>query len=276
MAGGSAFKMGFPAMNIVTLIKQVPDTAEIKIDPKSGSLIREGVESIINPDDRHAIELAITLKKDYGGKATAISMGPPQAIDAISEAMGMGIDEGILLTDRNFGGADTWATSFTLGTAIRKLKAYDLIICGRQAIDGDTAQIGPQIAEFLGLPQLTYVRQIEEISERKIIVRRALEDGYEKMESPLPALITVIGEINTPRYPNIDLLINACKEKAKIKTWDAADLGVTVQEIGLGGSLTRVMKTFSPKTKREGEILNGDKEEIVNQLIDRLHEKHFI
>jgi len=189
-------------MNIVTLIKQVPDTTEIKIDPKTGTLIREGVESIINPDDRHAIELAITLKKDFGGKTIVISMGPPQAIDAISEAMGMGIDEGILLTDKNFGGADTWATSFTLGTAIRKLNAYDLIICGRQAIDGDTAQIGPQIAEFLGLPQLTYVRQIEEISEGKIIVRRALEDGYEKIESPLPALITVIGELNTPRYPN--------------------------------------------------------------------------
>jgi electron transfer flavoprotein beta subunit len=263
-------------MNIVTLIKQVPDTTEIKIDPKTGSLIREGVESIINPDDRHAIELAITLKKDFGGKAIAISMGPAQAIDAISEAMGMGIDEGILLTDINFGGADTWATSFTLGTAIRKLKGYDLIICGRQAIDGDTAQIGPQLAEFLGLPQLTYVKKIEEMSEKKIIVQRALEDGYERIESPLPALITVIGEMNTPRYPKIDLLINACKDKAKIKIWDAADLGVTVQEIGLGGSLTKVIKTFSPKTKREGEILKGDKAEVVNQLIDRLHEKHFI
>jgi len=263
-------------MNIVTLIKQVPDTTEIKIDPKTGSLIREGVESIINPDDRHAIELAITLKKDFGGKTIAISMGPAQTIDAISEAMGMGIDEGILLTDINFGGADTWATSFTLGTAIRKLKGYDLIICGRQAIDGDTAQIGPQLAEFLGLPQLTYVKKIEEMSEKKIIVRRALEDGYERIESPLPALITVIGEMNTPRYPKIDLLINACKDKAKIKIWDAADLGVTVQEIGLGGSLTKVIKTFSPKTKREGEILKGDNKEVVNQLIDRLHEKHFI
>ena len=151
-----------------------------------------------------------------------------------------------------------------------------MIICGRQAIDGDTAQIGPQLAEFLGLPQLTYVKKIEEMSEKKIIVRRALEDGYERIESPLPALITVIGEMNTPRYPKIDLLINACKDKAKIKIWDAADLGVTVQEIGLGGSLTKVIKTFSPKTKREGEILKGDNKEVVNQLIDRLHEKHFI
>jgi electron transfer flavoprotein beta subunit len=263
-------------MKIVTLIKQVPDTTEIKIDPKTGSLIREGVESIINPDDRHAIELAITLKKEVGGKTIAISMGPAQAIDAISEAMGMGIDEGILLTDINFGGADTWTTSFTLGTAIKKLKGYDLIICGRQAIDGDTAQIGPQLAEFLGLPQLTYVKKIEEISEKKIIVQRVVEDGYERIQSPLPALITVIGEMNTPRYPKIDLLINACKDKAKIKIWNAADLGVSVQEIGLGGSLTKVIKTFSPKTKREGEIIKGDNKEVVNQLIDRLHEKHFI
>jgi len=263
-------------MRIIVLIKQVPDTTEIKIDPKTGTLIREGVESIINPDDRHAIELAVTLKEAYGGKSTVISMGPTQAIDAISEALGMGIDEGILLTDKNLGGADTWATSFTLGRAISRVKRYDLIICGRQAIDGDTAQIGPQIAEFLNLPQLTYVRKVEEISEKRIVVHRALEDGYERMESPLPALITVMGEVNTPRYPRLDLLINACEEKARIKIWDAADLGVKVQDIGLSGSLTRVIKTFPPKTKREGEILKGSKEEVVNQLLDRMHAKHLI
>ncbi len=263
-------------MRIIVLIKQVPDTTEIKIDPKTGTLIREGVESIINPDDRHAIELAVTLKEAYGGKSTVISMGPTQAIDAISEALGMGIDEGILLTDKNLAGADTWATSFTLGRAISRVKRYDLIICGRQAIDGDTAQIGPQIAEFLNLPQLTYVRKVEEISEKRIVVHRALEDGYERMESPLPALITVMGEVNTPRYPRMDLLINACEQKARIKIWDAADLGVKVQDIGLSGSLTRVIKTFPPKTKREGEILKGSKEEVVNQLLDRMHDKHLI
>jgi electron transfer flavoprotein beta subunit len=263
-------------MHIIVLIKQVPDTTEIKIDPKTGTLIREGVESIINPDDRHALELAVTLKEDCGGKATVMSMGPTQAIDAISEALGMGMDEGVLLTDKNFAGADTWATSFTLGRAIRRLKGYDLIICGRQAIDGDTAQIGPQIAEFLNVPQLTYVRKVEEINEKRIVVQRALEDGYERMESPLPALITVIGEINTPRYPRMDLLIDSCEEKARIKIWDAADLGVTVQDIGLSGSLTRVIKTFAPKTKREGERLEGDKEDVVNQLLDRMHSKHLI
>ena len=263
-------------MNIIVLIKQVPDTTEIKIDPKTGTLIREGVESIINPDDRHAIELAVSLKQDYGGKARVISMGPPQALDAISEALGMGIDEGILLTDTNFAGADTWATSFTLGRAIQKVKKYDLIICGRQAIDGDTAQIGPQVAEFLNLPQLTYVKQIEHIKEKRIVVRRALEDGYERMESPLPALITVIGAINQPRYPRVDFLIEACKERANIKIWDAADLGVTVSEIGLSGSLTRVIKTFSPKIKREGEMLKGDKDEVVGLLLERLHRNHLI
>lgn len=263
-------------MNIIVLMKQVPDTTEIKIDPKTGTLIREGVESIINPDDRHAIELAVSLKGDYGGKCTVLSMGPPQAIDAVSEALGIGIDEGILLTDTNFAGADTWATAYTLGKAIKKVRKYDLIICGRQAIDGDTAQIGPQVAEFLGLPQLTYVRQVEHIDEKRIVVQRALEDGYERTESPLPALITVIGEINEPRFPRVDFLIDACKEKANIRIWDAADLGVTVQEIGLSGSLTRVIKTFSPKIKREGEMLRGSKDEVVNLLLERLHRTHLI
>lgn len=263
-------------MDIVVLAKQVPDTTEIKIDPKTGSLIREGVESIINPDDRHAIELAIELNEEHGGKTTVISMGPPQTIDAISEAMGMGINEGILLTDKNFGGADTWATAFTLGTAIKKLKKYDLIICGRQAIDGDTAQIGPQIAEFLNLPQLTYVRKVEKINGKTVIVQRALEDGCERMECPLPALVSVISEINSPRYPRLDLLVNACEEKANIKIWDAADLGVKVQEVGLAGSLTMVVKTFAPKTKREGEIFKGSKQKVVSILIDRLQKRHLI
>jgi electron transfer flavoprotein beta subunit len=263
-------------MRIIVLIKQVPDTAEIKIDRKTGTLIREGVESIINPDDRHAIELAVTLKGDHGGKTTVLSMGPPQAIDAVSEALGMGIDEGVLLTDRNFAGADTWATAFTLGMAIKKVRRYDLIICGRQAIDGDTAQIGPQVAEFLGLPQITYVREIEDIDEKRIVVQRALEDGYESMASPLPALITVIGEINRPRFPRVDFLIDACKDKARIKIWDVADIGLTVQEVGLSGSLTRVIKTFSPKGKREGEMLTGSKEEVVSQLLGKMHSKHLI
>jgi len=263
-------------MRIIVLVKQVPDTTEIKIDKKTGTLIREGVESIINPDDRHAIELALSLKGERGGKTIVLSMGPPQAIDAVSEALGMGIDEGVLLSDRNFAGADTWATAFTLGMAVKKVGNYDLIICGRQAIDGDTAQIGPQVAELLGLPQLTYVREIEKIDDKRIEVQRALEDGYERIASPLPALMTVIGGINKPRLPRVDSLIDACGEKAKIKVWDVADLGITVQEVGLIGSLTRVIKTFSPKVKREGEMLQGSKDEVIAQLVDKMHSSHLI
>ena len=201
-------------MKIVVLVKQVPNTTEVKLDPKTGNLIREGIESIINPDDRHALEAAAHLKETAKGKVTVLSMGPPQAIDAVSEAMGMGADEGILLTDRAFAGADTWATSSTLGKAIETIGAFDLILCGRQAIDGDTAQIGPQVADYLNVPQVTYVIGIEEIKEKSIVVKRRLEDGFERVECDLPALLTVIGEMNTPRYPRVDRLIDACREKA--------------------------------------------------------------
>ena len=236
--------------DIIVLIKQVPDTTEVKLDPKTGNLIREGIESIINPDDRHALEAAISLKEDLGGKVTAVSMGPPQAIDAITEALGMGVDKGVLLSDRAFAGADTWATSSTLGKAIEKMGRYDLILCGRQAIDGDTAQIGPQVAEYLGVPHVSYVCAIEEIKKKRMIVKRRLEDGYERVQCTLPALITVIGELNTPRYPLVGGLIAACQEKAPITLWNAADIGVQTRDVGLEGSLTHVIKTFSPKFKR--------------------------
>jgi len=203
-------------------------------------------------------------------------MGPPQAIDAISETLGMGVDEGILLTDRAFAGADTWATSFTLGRAIEKLEGYDLVICGRQAIDGDTAQIGPQVADHLGIPHVTYVFDIEEITEERIRVKRRLEDGYEVVEARLPALITVIGELNVPRYPHMAFLLDACKERAPIVLWNAADLGVKTQEVGLEGSMTHVIKTFSPKTGRQGEILQGDLKEAVSSLLYRLRDKRLI
>ena len=263
-------------MNLVVLVKQVPDTTEIKIDAKTGNLIREGVESIINPDDLYGLATSLELKKDLGGKITAISMGPPSAIDAVSEALGMGIDEGILLTDKLFAGADTWATSRTLARAIEKAGEYDLVICGRQAIDGDTAQVGPQVAEFLGIPQLTYVIGIESVDNNKIVVRRALEHGYQKVESDLPALITVVKGICTPCYARADLVFKACRENAPIKVWNAADLGFSVNEIGLAGSLTNVIKTFSPKMERDGKILQGSIEEAVGRLMDQFRENHLI
>lgn len=263
-------------MNIIVLVKQVPDTTEVKLDPRTGNLIREGVESIINPDDRHALEAAIRLKEDYGGKIIVISMGPPQAIDAISEAIGMGADEGILLTDRAFAGADTWATSLTLGKAIEKVGNYDLILCGRQAIDGDTAQIGPQVADHLQVPQVTYVFDIQEIKTKTIIVKRRLEDGFERIQCTLPVLLTVIGELNTPRYPVVGDLIDACREKAPIRVWNAADIGVKTSDVGLEGSLTHVIRTFAPKAKREGEILEGDAKELATKLIGKLKENRLI
>jgi electron transfer flavoprotein beta subunit len=263
-------------MKIIVLVKQVPNTTEVKLDPKTGNLIREGIESIINPDDRHALEAAADLKEAVNGKVTVLSMGPVQTIDAVSEAMGMGADEGILLTDRAFAGADTWATSTTLGKAIETLGGFDLILCGRQAIDGDTAQIGPQVADYLKVPQVTYVIAIEEIKDKSIVVRRRLEDGYERVECGLPALLTVIGEMNTPRYPRVDRLIDACREKAPIKIWNAADIGVQTREIGLEGSLTHVIKTFAPKLQRQTEILQGDARTAVNTLAGKLKEKKLL
>ncbi|MFH1240731.1 MAG: electron transfer flavoprotein subunit beta/FixA family protein [Pseudomonadota bacterium] len=263
-------------MDIIVLVKQVPDTTEVKLDPKTGNLIREGVEGIINPDDRHALEAAVRLKEAFGGKVTVLSMGPPQAIDAISEALGMGADEGVLLTDKAFAGADTWATSFTLGRAIEKVERYDLILCGRQAIDGDTAQIGPQVADYLGIPQVSYVCEIEESGEGTLVAKRRLEDGYERVSFSLPALLTVIGEMNSPRYPLLGRVLDACKEKAPIKIWNAADIGVQTSQVGLEGSLTHVIKTFSPKFKRETEMLEGRAKEVVANLIGRLKENRLI
>jgi electron transfer flavoprotein beta subunit len=255
---------------------KVPNTTEVKLDPKTGSLIREGIESIINPDDRHALEAAISLKQKHGGKITVISMGPSQAIDAISEALGMGADEGILLSDKAFAGADTWATSITLGKAIEKLGEYDLIFCGRQAIDGDTAQIGPQVADHLQIPQVTYACEIEQIEEEGMIVKRRLEDRFERVQCTLPALVTVIGELNKPRNPKVGSLIDACRQKAPIKIWNAADIGVQTRDVGLEGSLTHVIKTFAPKFKKETEILEGDTKEAVTSLVGKLKENKLI
>jgi len=244
-------------MFIIVLMKQVPDTTEIRIDPKTGTLIREGVESIINPDDKHAIELAATLKKDHGGKAMVFSMGPPQAIDAISEAMAMGIDEGILLTDRNFGGADTWATAFTLGMAIRKLKSYDLIICGRQAIDGDTAQIGPQVAEFLGLPQLTHMRTVN-VAGDTITGERETDEGVLTLEASLPAVVSVHEKINEPRFPSFKGIMAAKKKEVRTLTLD--EIGVGADEAGLANAGSQVLTAAPRPAKSAGEKVSDEGE----------------
>ena len=262
-------------MYIIVLIKQVPDTTDVKIDPKKGTLIREGVPTIVNPDDVHALEESLRLKEKFGGKVTAVSMGPPQAIDALQEAISMGIDTGVLLTDEAFAGADTLATAYTLGRCIEKIGNYDIILCGHQAIDGDTAQVGPQVAEYLDIPQITYVKKIE-LEDDKLIAERMIENGYEKIECSMPALVTVVKEINKPRYPTIANIMHACSEDADIKTWNAGDIQALADKTGLEGSPTIVKHTFTPDQKRKGEIITGSSESIVQTLLERLKGKNII
>lgn len=263
-------------MNIIVCVKQVPDTNEVKIDPKTGTLIREGVPSIINPDDKNALEEALKIKDENPDtKVIVLSMGPPQAEVALMETIAMGADEAILLSDRAFAGSDTWATSTALATAIDKIGDYDIIFCGRQAIDGDTAQVGPQIAEHLGIPQITYVEKLE-MKDGKVKVRRALEDGYFVIESEMPVLLTAIDELNEPRYPSIKGIYKAYGED-KIKVWSAEDIDADMDNIGLEGSPTEVNKSFAPPSKKgEGEIFDGDIKDAVGNLIVRLRERKII
>jgi electron transfer flavoprotein beta subunit len=259
-------------MNIIVLIKQVPNTSEVKIDPDTGSLIREGVESIINPEDRHALEAALRIKDSDGSHVTALSMGPPQAVEVVCEAIATGADRGILLTDRAFAGADTWATSTALGLAIKKIGHFDLILAGRQAIDGDTAQIGPQVAEFLGIPQLTYVSGLD-LNDSGIVAERFFGNNCERILAPTPVLVTVVSSINFPRHPTLSGIFTATSDEAPIEVWDAADIGAKAQELGLLGSLTQVIKTFTPKQSRKTVFLEGAPSDIAAQLIDALKKK---
>ena len=255
-------------MHFVVCIKQVPDTTEVKIDPERHTLVREGVESMVNPFDMFAVEEALRLKERLGGRVTALSMGPPQAEAALREVMSMGADEAILVSDPAFAGSDTWATGYTLATALREIGDFDLILCGNQASDGDTGQVGPGIAAHLDLPQITYVRKIKEIDGKHLVAERLLEDGYEVIHAPLPCLLTVVKEINEPRFPTLKGKIAA--RKAEIARWTAEHIRADRSKIGLDGSPTRVVKIFSPPTRTKGEILTGGKEEVASKLIARL------
>jgi electron transfer flavoprotein beta subunit len=252
-------------MNIIVCIKQVPETTEVKINPETNTLIREGVKSIINPFDMYAIEEAVRLKEKFGGKTSVISMGPPQAEAALREAISMGIDEGILISDRAFAGSDTWATSFTLTAAIKKIGAFDLILCGKQASDGDTAQIGPGIAMHLDIPQVTYVKKIEEVKDNVMRVERMMEEGFEIIEIPLPALLTVVKEINEPRIPSLRGMMRA--KSAKVVLWTQKELNLDPQKIGLSGSPTQVVKIFTPPSRIGGQILKGETLEVAEKLV---------
>lgn len=260
-------------MNILVCIKQVPDTTEVKLDPKTGTLIRDGVPSIINPDDKAGLEEALILKDNLGAKVTVITMGPPQAKDALKEALAMGADKAILLTDRAFAGADTLATSLTLASAIKKLD-YDLIIAGRQAIDGDTAQVGPQIAKHLEIPSITYVENIE-IEEDSIIVNRSFEDGYQVIKAKMPLLITTLKEMNSPRYMKVSRIYDVYKEDL-IETWNLGDIEVDIERIGLKGSPTKVKKSFTKGVKSAGKVYEVDEKEGTKIIVNALKEKFIL
>ena len=255
-------------MNIVVCLKQVPGTTEVKIDPQTNTLIRQGIQNIINPFDTYALEEGVRLKEKHGGKVTVITMGPPQADAALREAISLGADEAILLSDRAFAGADTWATANTLSKAITKLGKCDIVICGRQTIDGDTGQVGPEMAEMLGVPFVAYVSKIEEIKENYLRVSRMVEEGHEVIETTLPAIITVAKEINVPRLPSLRGITRS--KSAPIATWGIKELGVDANAVGLAGSSTQVIKIFFPQRVCTAEILTGDAAVQVDKLMEKL------
>jgi len=259
-------------LHAIVCIKSVPDTTEVRFDPETNTLMRDEVESVINVFDTYAIEEALRLKEAHGGKVTVLSMGPPKAEKELREALAMGCDEAILLCARDFAGADTWATAYTLAKAVRQVGEYDIVLCGKQAVDGDTGQVGPGIANQLAIPQLTYVFKILEIDfeARMVQVERLLEEGREHVRTELPALLTVVKDINQPRYPTFRGIRAA--RKAEIPTWTPAELaGVDPKFLGLDGSPTQVIKVFSPP-KREGEveIVEAD---TVDKMADLLSDK---
>ena len=256
-------------MRIIVCIKQVPNSSLIKIDPVTGAMIRDGVPNIINPDDKGGIEEALRMKEQFPGTTvTVVCMGPPQAKSALREAYAMGADEGVLISDRAFGGSDTRATACIIGAAIRRLGHFDLIICGRQAIDGDTAQVGPQLAEELGIPQITYVSHLE-VSGNKVVAHRNLEKSYLVMHAKMPLLLTAMKEMNQARFPSIPGIKTAFKKE--IITFSNQELKLPDSEIGFTGSPTKVVKSFVPKPRQRGEIIEGNTSaELVEGLFDRL------
>ncbi len=260
-------------MKIIVGIKQVPDTTEIRLDPTTGTLIREGVPSIINPDDKGGLEIALQMKEKYNAMVTVITMGPPQADNALREALAMGADRAILLTDKKFAGADTLATSNALVGAIRNIE-HDIIITGRQAIDGDTAQVGPQIAELLDMPQISYVESVEKSGEGLYTVRKWNEEGYEILEVSGKVLLTVLASSCKPRYMSVKGIVEAYDREVEI--WNFANITVDETTLGLKGSPTRVHKSFTKGVKPSGVLHEVEPEEAVEIIINKLKEKFVI
>jgi len=255
-------------LDIIISIKQVPETSNVKMDEETGTMIREGVESIVNPLDLYAIETGIQLKEKYGGSITVITMGPPGAEKALKEAISMGCDCGILLTGREFKGADTCATSYVLSEAIKKIRKYSLVLAGERATDGDTGQVGPGIASFLNIPLATYVSKITRVSTNSIVVERLTENGYETLKLPLPALLTVVKEISYPRLPTLRGKQRA--RKTDIPVWSVENMELDGSKLGLKGSPTRVVKIGHPKVTRNGTIVKANSEESLSEAINKL------
>ncbi len=260
-------------MKIIVCIKQVPDTTEIRINPETGTLIRDGVPSIKNPDDKGGLELALSLKEKHNAEVTVITMGPLQADAVLREAMAMGADRAILLTDKKFAGADTLATSNALAAAIRELE-YDLIIAGRQAIDGDTAQVGPQIAEFLDLPQISYLEALEYDGKNTFTIRKQTEEGYEVLQADGKILVTVLASAYQSRYMSVKGIVDVFNREVEI--WTVDKIEVDESKLGLKGSPTQVKKAFSKGAKVPGELFEVDTEEAVGIIMSKLKEKFII
>ncbi len=256
-------------MKIVVCLKQVPDTADIRLDPVTHTLRREGVAAVVNPFDMHALEAALRLREMAGGgMVTALSMGPPQASEVLREALRRGADDGVLLCDRAFAGSDTYATSYALSQAIRRIGGVDVVVFGKQASDGDTAQVGPGVATHLDLPQITYAGRLVEVTPESITAERLLEDGREKLRASIPCVLTVVREIGEPRLPSLRGKMAA--KRAESPVWTAADIGAEPERCGLKGSPTKVVKAFTPEPRAGGEIFEGDPETAVAALVDRL------
>lgn len=259
-------------MKIIICAKQVPDTNEVRIDPVNNNLLRDSAPSIMNPDDTYALEEALIIKdKIPGTHITVISMGPAQAKDMLEECLALGADEAVLISDKALIGSDTWVTSNVLAAAIKKIGSYDLILTGRQAIDGDTAQVGPQLAEKLGLPQATYVQELA-VAENTFIVKRALEDGFERIKVKKPCLLTIIKGSNEPRHMTVQGIYEV--KNKDIKSWSIQDLNIDPSEVGLEASHTKVIETYLHKVKGKGLLIEADTvHEKVAILMEKLNEK---
>lgn len=261
-------------MNIIVCIKQVPDSTQVKVDPKTGTLIRAGVPSILNPYDHFALERALDIKAKTGAKVTVLSMGPAQANAVLRLALALGADEGVLLSDRAFAGSDTWATSYALATAVKKIGQYDLILCGQMAIDGDTAQTGPGVAYHLNVPQITFCESIDSDGQH-VVVKKLIEGGHQIMEADLPVLVTMtMPHDYVAKYPSF-MAAHKAQDKKTAK-WTAADIGADLNKLGLNGSPTRVSRIFPPAARQKGEMFTGSAVELADKFVEILKKESFV